>query len=195
MEENTGLEPGCFGISVCFEPQSKTCGSCAFKIACRDKGKAEALLVNQRVLANDLLRRFNDSTVTATLPVASAVERRVRSATPRAELTVEQQQLVASLPKKPGEVVQSLLTTRTDVSAFLDNGIDPFRDKGRHAYLSVTCKLLMEGGFTRPQLIESFQTQLNWGYQTASSYATIAITALKALNVITGDKKLIRKKP
>lgn len=179
--------PACFGISICYDPTSKTCKRCPVASSCAKAGKLELLEIASQVEVGDILKRFEGVEVRSyenwTTVLPGDFQRLGKP--DRHESFV-----MTQLPGRDGAFAKLLARKGVDFS-LLRAGII---QKELHLYpwLHEACLLLMENGFTRSELAAYFTQTRNWNEATARRYVTTTIRILDDAGVVEGSKYRIR---
>lgn len=173
--------PGCFGIPSIFSQTSKVCGVCPQSEPCKGRVVEALVSMPRSQKVKGLLASFGVEPKEPTKPKRKA-------------LTSEQQEVVASLPKKAGDYLRTLYSRGRDVvireAAKL--GENPFNTFNARPW-SAAFNALMRGGVSKAALKMEFVCELKWSESAAKSQVSIIWSVFKALGIAVEDHKGILK--
>lgn len=176
--------PACFGISICYYPESKTCLDCPVREACGPSSKLEALKIAEENLVPKLLTRFRNINVDYT-PSEPTSGLAFSGKPPSANytLTLGDRDALSRMTVKAQRVATTLMRRGIDIPAGLALRSLPFRE-GLNGWLKVGCQQLIDGGFTADFIAKKFVTDLGISRHSARSYTSTLISLLLGMNVI-----------
>lgn len=179
--------PGCFGFASTFS-LSGPCKSCHAAEGCQERASSAVKLMNERrveaaaLLAEHRLFRANRNKETASLTVGLAIV--PKRAPTISSLSVDQRQLVESLPVKVQPEYRKIIERGIPFRAELEGGANPIRNSGgKPAYLEFACDLLLKGSVSRKQLRDLMSERFGWSAGTTNSHVTILSSLLPALGI------------
>jgi len=169
--------PSCHGLPSVYNAQSPTCAGCKSRQSCVDACK---------VLLRQLMAEQTQPDPRLTAPgTAAPVQFDLREGkTPKYELTPEQKETLAGLPKKVGVRYLSMVKKGFDrqVLDAVQRGQNPFVHEGQR-FLHLALALMLDGGVTKADLKQRFRADFNWSDGTAASFVSICVALLPALGV------------
>lgn len=188
--------PACFAAASVFAHDSEVCRRCQAFGSCADASLQTLEKIKGIINVQDLLKRHEkarkasqtakptQATPTCSPLPQKQVERKTQVAQVKFDISVNDDEVIATLPTKPKALAISLCKAGLIDKARkeLASGINPFAERGP-GFLRVAFSLLIKQGFTRKALREALQDQLGWTESTAMSHASIAVALLAAFNI------------
>jgi len=171
--------PACFGAPSIYSFTSQVCGACKHNTACAEEARVVLERIRDRVNVSDLLK-LHDKAGTphqarpnATQAAVAKVERTAPVEPVTVDISPDEKAICERLNIKPAALAQNLCRKgmiarmRADFSARRN----PFSDD-RQKWLRVASDCLLKG-YSRQSLKQSFEAELGWSGQTASSHVSI----------------------
>lgn len=186
--------PGCWGSAITNNPSSEKCKSCPFLKMCSKKVAESLLEIHKDTDVSKLIARYE----VKERPKCANVTKKAANKKEKVkifELSDKDIELISSLPKKSGKVVEQLLKKGINLKVEIRSGENPF-NLTSPAFMKSPCKLLIESGqFTKRDLINQFNSDFSdWSAATLKSHTNISLSTLKALNVVEHIDNLYRIK-
>lgn len=209
MSDEIVNAPACYAAASVFSHDSEICQKCVVFHQCANASLETLEAIKGIVNVQDLLKRHAaarkvsqvamkkaDADALAEMPpgnieqpLVKSAERKTRVVQVKFELSADEERVIAILPVKPRKVALSLC--KTGMLERIKNGIA----EGRNAltetgpeWLRVALTLLLAGGFSKSELRESLQRELNWTEGTASSHVSMACALLYAFGIMTATE-------
>ncbi len=172
--------PACFGSPVAVSHLCETCRACCSKSACAHAASAFFDgLPDTPVLKRERQRMaLVRQALTELAPIGA-----VPGSSKRVPLTAEQQAIVAELSKQTGSLVRQLF--EKGWFQFARREMAAGRNPGHKNWQRILCQALMDGGITRPGLIQAYQEQLGLTPGSAKVRAHKAVTVFRAGRLLT----------
>lgn len=182
--------PGCFGSVMSYDSSDAICIACEHKVDCEEKSYATLSVLREKIATPAISKVRDKERVNAGQPVSSEEPSERKAARPRGDhkLTREHLNIVKSITAvKPAKCALNLFKRGIDglyIQRALRVGHNPFVKEPPH-YLSVACRMLMNGGFTRRELSSALQQDKATAMKekTAASHVSIAVALLPAIGV------------
>lgn len=172
--------PACFGSPVTVSHLCETCRACSGKTECADAAAAffdtlpdTPVLKRERQRIALVRQALTGGTPTGDVPGTSK----------RAPLSAEQQAVVAGLSQQTGSLVRQLF--EKGWFQFARREMAAGRNPGHRNWQRILCQALMDGGITRPALIQAYQQQLGLTPGSAKVRAHKAVTVFRAGGLLT----------
>lgn len=185
----------CFGIPSVFSFGSKTCSICPDFGHCRRVAHDELRAVEASPAIRAALvahERHALSGASETLPIAEGAPAREKPAKARIsrakrasyELTEHQKHVIASIPKRVGDLVSKIFKRGHDaeIRIALREGRPPLADEPCYRSLKVALAHLGKG-YTRQCLRTHFMNELGWSYTSAWNEVSLMWSVLPAIGV------------
>lgn len=190
--------PGCFGYPSTFKHTSPICSKCSSKAACADKVSEKLNAIAKKVDISDFVARHdNESGLAPLLTKESVIQLDAKKPVKRIQpvsvvkrtFSEQEELLIASLPKKVAVIARQIMQDGVDKTAIreLIKGVNPFAFNGKR-FLHLACKLLLDDGFTRKQLMTLYMEKTSetkgMTKDTAASHVTMALSMFKAFKMV-----------
>lgn len=185
----------CFGIPSVFSFGSKTCSTCSDFGHCRRVAHDELRTVEASPAIRAALimhERHALSGASEPPPIAEGITAREKPAKARIsrakrssfELTEHQKSVVASIPRRAGELVSKIFKRghEAEIRIALRDGNAPLADETCYRSLKVALAHLRRG-YTRQCLRTHFMDELGWSYDSAWNEVSLMWSVLPALGV------------
>lgn len=195
----------CFGIPSVFSFGSKTCSVCPDFGRCRraahDELKAveESPAIRAALIAHERHAPTGAPEIPPTPEGKPVPEKGTRARISRAkrvsyELTEHQRGIVASIPRRAGELVAKLFRRghEAEIRLALRAGKAPLAGESCYRSLKVALAHLRDG-YTRQGLRSFFMDELGWSYTSAWNEVSLMWSALPAIGVgmQKGDRMIV----
>lgn len=182
--------PSCFGISVCYDEESKACKKCKFRESCFDESKKEAIAVATKYTPakKTLYKKFNRKNVVVD---ESKKARRKRVSHIEAQ---HDQSKDYGYSLRTNDTLWSIHKQGIDIHQSLIDGINPFDSGKRFKHIGVACDLLLDGGFTKNSLHQNLKEVLQCSNSTARSYIYTIMAVLTHESAIENKNNNFRIK-
>jgi len=177
--------PGCFGYVATFNAKSKVCQACDHKAACETKAKSSI---------EELGKRLN---VDAVKRLMFAEKQKAAAIAAQQKPTSMREKILSRMPAHVARTAGMILDVRVNHRMQLLQGVNSMRGR-KPATISILFDLLIDGPVSRQRYIEALQGQLGYTSGTASSQASICMSAVVGIGiakeaeegriVIRGDK-------
>lgn len=166
-------KPGCFGFVATYNVKSKVCEGCGFNAACAEQAKKGLSELAEKLNVNAIKRLMQQE------PAKSPPKKAV--ATTR-ELSTIEAKLLSRMSEHAARAARAMLDAGINHRVSLLSGTNSMKGR-KPATISVLFDLLLAGPVTRAQLIDAFKQELGYTHATASSQASICITATVGIGI------------
>lgn len=179
-------QPGCYSHAATNDPNSEYCQKCVWVKSCTDTAKERLLKIHEELNVTDIMSKYE----VEKKPVCSNNKERKqtgRKKVKKFELSEEQSETLASLPKKTSKLITQLYKKGINLKLEVKSGINPF-DTQKPIFMRTPIRMLIEGGFSRAMLSNALSNDFpNWTNQTRKSHESIIMNALNHLQIIEED--------
>lgn len=179
-------QPGCFGFVASFNVKSQVCKACAFNQSCADQAK-QSLSV--------LAKKLNVDAVSALMQQEQKETKRALAKTaeePVKQLSPVREKILAGMSAHAARAAGMILDAGGGHRTSLLNGVNSMKGR-KPASIEVLFDLLIQGPVTRTSYLEAMQERLGYTHATASSQASIGMTAVTGIGIAkdAGDGSIV----
>jgi hypothetical protein len=194
------IEPGCFGIPSIFSFKSDVCNNCEHQSRCQAQSQNTLLSIKESMFVTDILNEHLKHSVavgntivpsSVTLDIKKPIPFNGRSKKVRYALTIEQIEILKTLPKKVGAFLNTVWSKGEHLRliSVAQSGRNPFDAEKNRPYQLAYSMMMYEGRATRANLVDTIMDSFDWSYASAYSQVSLMWRALPILGlcIINGD--------
>lgn len=177
--------PGCFGFVASYNVKSAVCQACEFNQDCAATSKNSLSELAQK-LNVDAVRRLMHNEAKQT------VAKKTKTNTPVQTSNPIRDKILAGMSAHVARAAGMILDAGVSHRASLLNGVNSMKGR-KPASIEVLFDLLLQGPVTRVSYLEALQERLGYTHATASSQASIGLTAVTGIGIAkdAGDGSII----
>lgn len=166
MQSNTLAKPGCFGSPLCYSDMTSLCKACVFNSECSASAEARST----RLMAKYGIKDIFNQKHCKRLPTFEVSK-------PTPKLVVAQKPLTPDdlLEKATNNVLKGLKDKNISLRDSIQARENPIKEIG---FMKEAISLLLQGGFTRAELVSHLMEVFHWSDKTAITFANIAVRVL-----------------
>ena len=184
LKEN---KPGCYGMAIAFNTESKTCIECHNNRSCASRSCDSLLEIHQQTDVSDYLEALKRSGVDVEIPQSSNEFPRQhagRVKAKRGKIPTVKLDLLTDMTKSGRLIAERMLKFAPDIESAIQKGINPFYGI-KPSYIAEVLSLALERPFTK-QDIKATLIKVNpaWTEGSIRSHYNSITNALVGLNII-----------
>lgn len=196
--------PACFSAASVFSHDSDVCRKCEAFAKCADASMQTLQQIRQIINVEDLLKRHEKAKRVSRealaeedrrkaeqlppgngqAPTMKSAERKTQMVKVVAEITANDDSIIATLPVKPKQVAIALC--KNGLMSHIKKDVAAGRNtlaKTGPGFLREAIALLLSGGFSRAELRAALENNLGWQQAAAASHVSIAVSIFTAFGM------------
>lgn len=189
-------QPGCFGFVASFNAKSQVCRSCSFNKACAQKAEQGLSDLSRRLNVDAVKRLMQEEARASKQTVAKKAAVTANNSNnnnhSRKPASPMRERILSSMSAHVARAAGAVLDVGVSHRVLLLKGVNSMKGR-KPASIELLFDLLLAGPVTRTQYLEALQERFGYTHATASSQASIGITAIMGIGIAkdAGDGSIV----